>query len=104
MLALRSHGKKIMTGKREAEVEALDEKMRLAWAQDSAFRFFRNGMRFSVTCCIPWTLQLTRHQPAADRREPRDIVDLVSIHETILPLGAAICAAIGAFTGRWGRV
>ncbi|HEY2123960.1 MAG TPA: hypothetical protein VGG94_00740, partial [Chthoniobacterales bacterium] len=36
----------------------------------------------------------------ADRREPRDIVDLVTIHETILPLGAAICAAVGRFPGQ----
>jgi len=38
--------------------------------------------------------------PAADRREPRDIVDLVTIHEAILPLGASICAAVGRFPGQ----
>jgi len=31
---------------------------------------------------------------AAGRREVRDIVDLVTIHETILPLGAVIWAAV----------
>ena len=31
---------------------------------------------------------------AAGRRELRDIVDLVTIHETILPLGAVIWAAV----------
>jgi hypothetical protein len=36
---------------------------------------------------------------AADRRVPRDIVDLVTIHETILPLGAVVCAAVGKFPG-----
>jgi hypothetical protein len=30
---------------------------------------------------------------------PRDIVDLVTIHETVLPLGAVICAAVGKFPG-----
>ena len=36
---------------------------------------------------------------AADPRVPRDIVDLVTIHERILPLGAVVCAAIGRFPG-----
>ncbi len=36
---------------------------------------------------------------AADRRVARDIVDLVTIHETILPLGAVIAAAVGKFPG-----
>ena len=30
---------------------------------------------------------------------PRDIVDLVTIHENILPLGAVVCAAVGKFPG-----
>jgi hypothetical protein len=37
---------------------------------------------------------------AADRRTPRDIVDLVTIHETILSMGAVICAAVGRFPGQ----
>jgi hypothetical protein len=36
---------------------------------------------------------------AADRRVPRDIVDLVTIHENILPLGAVVAAAVGRFPG-----
>jgi len=31
---------------------------------------------------------------AAGRREVRDLVDLVTIHETILPLGAVVWAAV----------
>jgi hypothetical protein len=30
---------------------------------------------------------------------PRDIVDLVTIHETILPLGTVVSAAVGKFPG-----
>lgn len=45
-------------------------------------------------------LATNKTSAAADRREPRDIVDLVTIHETILPLGAAICAAAGRFPGQ----
>jgi hypothetical protein len=36
---------------------------------------------------------------AADRREPRDLIDLLTIHQTILPLGAVISAAVGRFPG-----
>ncbi len=43
---------------------------------------------------------MNKTSAAADRREPRDVVDLVTIHETILPLGAAICAAVGRFPGQ----
>jgi hypothetical protein len=38
-------------------------------------------------------------EAAADRRVPRDIVDLLTIHENILPLGAVIAAAVGRFPG-----
>ncbi len=36
---------------------------------------------------------------AAGRREPRDLVDLVHIHDEILPLGAAIWAAVAKDPG-----
>ena len=93
--------KKIVTGKREAELEGLDEKMRLEWVHDSAFRFFPT-QRDEIFGYVlhPVDLATNKTSAAADRREPRDIVDLVTIHETILPLGAAICAAVGRFPGQ----
>lgn len=36
---------------------------------------------------------------AAGRREPRDVVDLVTIHDQILPLGAVVWAAVGKSLG-----
>jgi hypothetical protein len=45
-------------------------------------------------------LATNKASAAADRREPRDIVDLVTIHESILPLGAVICAAVSRFPGQ----
>lgn len=93
--------KKIVTGKRDAEVEGLGDQMRLEWVHDSAFRFFpaqRNELFGYVL--HPVDLATNKTSAAADRREPRDIVDLVTIHETILPLGAAICAAVGRFPGQ----
>ena len=98
---LKFSWKRIATGKREAEVEGLDEKMRLEWVHDSAFRFFPT-QRDEIFGYVlhPVDLATNKASAAADRREPRDVVDLVTIHETILPLGAAICAAVGRFPGQ----
>jgi hypothetical protein len=93
--------KKIVTGKRDAEVEGLGDRMRLEWVHDSAFRFFPT-QRDEIFGYVlhPVDLATNKTSAAADRRESRDIVDLVTIHETILPLGAAICAAVGRFPGQ----
>lgn len=48
----------------------------------------------------PVDLATNRVSAAAHRREPRDIVDLVTIDETILPLGLAKCAGVGRFPGQ----
>lgn len=93
--------KKIITGKRDAEVEGLGDRMRLEWVHDCAFRFFpaKQDEIFGYVL-HPVDLATNKTSAAADRREPRDIVDLVTIHETIFPLGAAICAAVGRFPGQ----
>lgn len=68
---------------------------------DSAFRFFPAQPDEVFGYVLhPVDLATNKTSAAADRREPRDIVDLVTIHETILPLGAAICAAVGRFPGQ----
>jgi hypothetical protein len=93
--------KKIVSGKRDAEVAGLDDRMRLEWVHDSAFRFFpaQPDPLFGYVL-HPVDLATNKASAAADRREPRDIVDLVTIHEGILPLGAVICAAVGRFPGQ----
>lgn len=93
--------KKIATGKREAELEGLGDRMRLEWVHDAAFRFFppQRDELFGYVL-HPADLATNKASAAADRREPRDIVDLVTIHESILPLGAVICAAVGRFPGQ----
>src|ERR1019366_10063215 len=48
----------------------------------------------------PVDLATNKAPAAADRREPRDIVDLVTIHENIFPPGAVVCAAVGRFPGQ----
>jgi hypothetical protein len=93
--------RKIVSGKRDAEVEGLSDRMRLEWVHDSAFRFFpaQPDELFGYVL-HPVDLATNKASAAADRREPRDIVDLVTVHEGILPLGAVICAAVGRFPGQ----
>ncbi len=92
---------KTQTGKRQAEANGLGETMQLEWVADSAFRFFP-AQRDDLFGYVlhPIDLATNKAAAAADRREPRDIVDLVTIHENILPLGAVICAAVGRFPGQ----
>lgn len=93
--------KKIASGKREARVEGLGDRTRLEWVHDSAFRFFPTERDELFGYVLhPVDLAANKASAAADRREPRDIVDLVTIHESILPLGAVLCAAVGRFPGQ----
>jgi hypothetical protein len=91
---------KVHTGKRQAQIEGLGETMQLEWVADSDFRFFP-ALQDELFGYVlhPVDLATNKASAAADRREPRDIVDLVTIHESILPLGAVICAAVGRFPG-----
>ena len=91
---------KFQTGKRQARIEGLGETMQLEWVADSDFRFFPTQPDELFGYVLhPVDLATNKASAAADRRESRDIVDLVTIHETILPLGAVICAAVGRFPG-----
>ncbi len=78
-----------------AEVTRQDAGTRLEWIVDSDFRFFPT-MRDETFGYVlhPVDLALNKVMAAAGRREVRDLVDLVTIHETILPLGAVIWAAV----------
>jgi hypothetical protein len=93
--------KKIKSGKRDAEVEGLGDRMPLEWVTDSAFRFFpaQPDELFGYVL-HPVDLAANKASAAADRREPRDVVDLVTVHSSILPLGAVVCAAVGRFPGQ----
>jgi hypothetical protein len=78
-----------------AEVTRQDVSTRLEWVVDSDFRFFptmRDDM-FGYTL-HPVDLAMNKAMAAAGRREVRDLVDLVTVHDTILPLGAVIWAAV----------
>ena len=88
------------TGRHEASVEKGGDRMQLEWLTDSAFRFFPTQPDDMFGYVLhPADLATNKASAAADRRVPRDIVDLVTIHESILPLGAVVAAACGKFIG-----
>ena len=91
-----------MEGRRLAErIEDLsrrDETMQLEWVTDAAFRFFSTQSDELFGYVLhPVDLATNKASAAADRRVPRDIVDLVTVHENILPLGAVLSTAVGKF-------
>jgi hypothetical protein len=88
------------TEKREATIGKGGEQMQLEWVTDSAFRFFPTQPDELFGYVLhPVDLATNKASAAADRRVPRDVVDLVTIHENILPLGAVVAAACGKFIG-----
>jgi hypothetical protein len=76
-------------------VERSGEATKLEWVVDSDFRFFPT-MRDEMFGYVlhPVDLAMNKAMAAAGRREVRDLVDLVTIHETILPLGAVVWAVV----------
>jgi hypothetical protein len=78
-----------------AEVYSPAGATRLEWVVDSEFRFFP-VIQDAVFGYVlhPIDLAVNKVMAAAGRRELRDIVDLVNVHETILPLGALVWAAV----------
>jgi len=71
------------------------EQTKLEWVADSDFRFFPTIPDETFGYVLhPVDLAMNKIQAAAGRRELRDLVDLIPIHDTILPLGAVIWAAV----------
>jgi len=73
---------------------------RLEWVRDADFRFFPAiadslfGYRLH-----PADLATNKAPAAAGRREPRDVLDLLFIHASHLPLGAVVWAAVAKYPG-----
>ncbi|MBF0528616.1 MAG: nucleotidyl transferase AbiEii/AbiGii toxin family protein [Deltaproteobacteria bacterium] len=77
-----------------------DESTKLEWVLDSDFRFFPTVKDELFGYVLhPIDLATNKVMAAAGRREPRDVVDLVMIHEQVLPLGAVVWAAVGKSLG-----
>lgn len=102
---LQEHGFSLQWLRRELSFWSVlvgrgDETTKLEWVLDSDFRFFpiQRDELFGYIL-HPVDLATNKILAAAGRREPRDIVDLVRIHEQILPLGAVVWAAVGKSLG-----
>ena len=97
---LESNGYALEWQRREPTIytvlaQCFGEATRLEWVVDSDFRFFPTMPDEMFGYVLhPVDLAMNKTMAAAGRREVRDLVDLVTIHETILPLGAVIWAAV----------
>lgn len=81
-------------------IEKQGERILPEWVEDCDFRFFPIQPDDLLGYVLhPADLATNKASAVADRRVPRNIVDLVTIHESILPLGAVIAAAVGKFPG-----
>jgi hypothetical protein len=102
---LREHGYTVKwlrpgPGVYAVQVEWEDLKTKLEWVSDSDFRFFPT-MPDEIFGYVLHPVDLATNKVAAayGRQEPRDVVDLLSIHERILLLGAVVWASAGKALG-----
>ena len=73
---------------------------KLEWVADSDFRFFPTIQDETFGYILhPIDLAVNKVSATYGRREPRDIVDLVTIDKQILSLGAAVWASVGKAPG-----
>jgi hypothetical protein len=76
------------------------EQTKLEWVVDSDYRFFPTGRDDTFGYVLhPVDLAINKLMAAAGRREPRDVVDLLTVHERLLPLGAVVWAAVDKSPG-----
>lgn len=77
-----------------AEIRKGNESTKLEWVADSDFRFFpaTPDPQFGYVLSLP-DLAINKLIAAVGRREPRDVIDLLTIHESGLPIGAVAWAA-----------
>lgn len=76
------------------------ETTKLDWVADSDFRFFPTTRDEMFGYILhPIDLAMNKVQAAAGRRELRDVVDVLTLHEIVLPLGPVIWAAVEKMPG-----
>jgi hypothetical protein len=102
---LLRHGYVLQWIRREPNLYAIlaaraGQATKLEWVVDSDFRFFP-AMRDETFGYVLHPVDLATNKVAAayGRREPRDVVDLLTIHDHILLLGAVIWASAGKALG-----
>lgn len=76
------------------------ESMKLEWLRDSDFRFFPIA-RDDVFGYVLHVIDIATNKAlaAAGRREPRDVLDLLTIDDRHVPLGAVVWAAVAKDPG-----
>ena len=102
---LKQHGYVLDWERREPAIQTVsvsreDLTTKLEWVADSDYRFFPTirSEVFGYTL-HPVDMATNKAHAAVGRRELRDIVDLVSIHQSILQIGAVIWAAVDKMPG-----
>jgi hypothetical protein len=102
---LEEHGYTLQWLRRDPSIQTVlitreGSTTKLEWVVDSDFRFFPTVQDdFFGYVLHPVDLATNKVAAAYGRREPRDIVDLLTIHHCIVPLGAAIWASAGKALG-----
>lgn len=83
-----------------ATIRLGNDETKLEWVADSDYRFFPvvNDDQFGYVLHIV-DLAINKVMAAASRRERRDIVDLLALHDRVLPIGALIWAAVETAPG-----
>lgn len=77
-----------------AEISSGSERTHLEWVVDSDFRFFPTVKDELFGYMLhPIDLATNKVMAAAGRQKPADAVDLITIHNYVLPMGAVIWAA-----------
>ncbi len=104
-VALESTGYTVTVGiSQPGHIRALvsrgSDATRVDWAHDSAWRFLpildeADGVRV----LHPVDLAVNKVLALAGRDEPRDFVDILFVHRSVLPLGALVWAAVGKDPG-----
>ena len=78
-----------------ANIAFAGERTKLEWVFDSDFRFFPTVPDEIFGYMLhPVDLAMNKVMAAAGRRALRDLIDLVTINQTVLPLGAIVWAAV----------
>ncbi len=78
-----------------AEVRDANEATRLEWVVDSDFRFFPTVKDELFGYVLhPVDLAANKVMATVGGRNPADLVDLLTIHDRVLPLGAVVWAAV----------
>jgi hypothetical protein len=102
---LEEHGYRLQWIRRDPVIHTVlaarqGQSTKLEWVVDSDYRFFPT-MRDGTFGYVLHPVDLATNKVAAcyGRREPRDVLDLITVHEQILPAGAAIWAAVGKAPG-----